>query len=1009
MCQLVRLPQLLHLVRRDVRVRRDLYMAEQGCSGLVHSGDAVLWRGALGWLIRWCGSTSPACGEWGEQDEQQHCYIATRRQAPRSVGGSGEVTDYMHWGTEEDPDGPAGYTVAVELYRLLATHSPAPSLAFIECAQEGCATRRPRPASCCDPKRNVPTHEGRAGEGWFAGERGCGVVIGLEVGPSRRMLKSISQPCPNPRDCEGGPTQRQDESPSCGSHGDTDDDYDGVSDQEETPMDNAGCEACSHDLDVGLSTDMDEGDADQADHRADNDRSRRRARRMLAVPVATSGAAQEPASGGRARSRVQSDVYKVERLLKRRSVGNGKMAREQFLVRWDGYGSDHDSWEDRVNILNPTLIQEFHRQEKSIRKAALLPTPAAARTNVCSTPGCALLKWHVGVCTGQAPVGSRRPDIHGRRYFNVSSDSLPASVLATSKAGVADATGARVEQTPAESVRKRREAAETHVKPTPAKRVRWGAHKRLACLECAGCKRAECGRCWACLDKPKFGGQNLKRQRCLERRCVLLSRPPAPPPQTSQPLPEPSVAEEMWVACDECGKWRRVAGRPEGDSFVCADNADRRFGSCDTAQELADAQIDELLGLSPRGKRCSICSEFGHTARTCKSAGSQSPARPQGEGEGGGGVDGVEEERQTQVRENKQIWPTLADPDDAGVTALEVSAEAAADLLRFMRAQWGPGGALQMPSRQKIYGYSTYGKTLEPHSSADQRAHTLLITNAWLDEVRRVVPAFLAIEQELARWVSERFGVTVELFFAHALRQSKHTLRSTGFGVHRDTEEHSFISHSVVVKLTPDEEGEHPSSMRVIGASRDFYYGPNAGASGCFLADLHHQSLPPRSEREHLKVAFFFRCARCAPSTPDSVCAMGPRVPLLPSPLLVPSRGLPVPGRPTKSSSGPISKGITRQVAKKVMAKIRCKDCGGCTRFFERVADCGACTNCRDKPKFGGKDTRRQTCERKQCEAPSWSRSAWTCSGFDAGAASGSDGCARAAGVDGVDGNEEVE
>ena len=33
----------------------------------------------------------------------------------------------------------------------------------------------------------------------------------------------------------------------------------------------------------------------------------------------------------------------------------------------------------------------------------------------------------------------------------------------------------------------------------------------------------------------------------------------------------------------------------------------------------------------------------------------------------------------------------------------------------------------------------------------------------------------------------------------------------------------------------------------------------HSGASGCFRADLHHASVEPKSDDEHLKIAFFFR------------------------------------------------------------------------------------------------------------------------------------------------------
>ena len=47
------------------------------------------------------------------------------------------------------------------------------------------------------------------------------------------------------------------------------------------------------------------------------------------------------------------------------------------------------------------------------------------------------------------------------------------------------------------------------------------------------------------------------------------------------------------------------------------------------------------------------------------------------------------------------------------------------------------------------------------------------------------------------------------------------------------------------------------------------------------------------------------------------------------------------------------------QVAK----KMRCGVCEACQR-----PNCGKCPNCKDMPKFGGKGTKRQTCENRLCE-----------------------------------------
>uniref|UniRef100_A0A673IMN8 [histone H3]-lysine(4) N-methyltransferase n=1 Tax=Sinocyclocheilus rhinocerous TaxID=307959 RepID=A0A673IMN8_9TELE len=45
------------------------------------------------------------------------------------------------------------------------------------------------------------------------------------------------------------------------------------------------------------------------------------------------------------------------------------------------------------------------------------------------------------------------------------------------------------------------------------------------CMRCKGCNRLEdCRRCVFCLDKPKFGGPNKKRQSCVLKKCVLIER-----------------------------------------------------------------------------------------------------------------------------------------------------------------------------------------------------------------------------------------------------------------------------------------------------------------------------------------------------------------------------------------------------------------------------------------------------------------------------------------------------
>ena len=46
--------------------------------------------------------------------------------------------------------------------------------------------------------------------------------------------------------------------------------------------------------------------------------------------------------------------------------------------------------------------------------------------------------------------------------------------------------------------------------------------KSKPCQVCAGCKAIECKTCKNCLDKPKFGGSNVIKQRCALKVCEKL-------------------------------------------------------------------------------------------------------------------------------------------------------------------------------------------------------------------------------------------------------------------------------------------------------------------------------------------------------------------------------------------------------------------------------------------------------------------------------------------------------
>lgn len=58
----------------------------------------------------------------------------------------------------------------------------------------------------------------------------------------------------------------------------------------------------------------------------------------------------------------------------------------------------------------------------------------------------------------------------------------------------------------------------------PAKQKKVGRRKNRKCGTCEACQRKQdCGDCDFCQDKPKFGGRNLKRQKCRWRQCLRFA------------------------------------------------------------------------------------------------------------------------------------------------------------------------------------------------------------------------------------------------------------------------------------------------------------------------------------------------------------------------------------------------------------------------------------------------------------------------------------------------------
>lgn len=44
--------------------------------------------------------------------------------------------------------------------------------------------------------------------------------------------------------------------------------------------------------------------------------------------------------------------------------------------------------------------------------------------------------------------------------------------------------------------------------------------KMIDCGKCAQCIRDDCKKCINCLDKPRFGGEGIRKQKCVAKRCL---------------------------------------------------------------------------------------------------------------------------------------------------------------------------------------------------------------------------------------------------------------------------------------------------------------------------------------------------------------------------------------------------------------------------------------------------------------------------------------------------------
>ncbi|XP_043992083.1 uncharacterized protein LOC122842241 isoform X3 [Gambusia affinis] len=92
--------------------------------------------------------------------------------------------------------------------------------------------------------------------------------------------------------------------------------------------------------------------------------------------------------------------------------------------------------------------------------------------------------------------------------------------------------------------------------------------RRQACRSCAACLRENCGVCTFCRDMRKFGGPSRMKQKCVRRRCLLLSARKQPTRQQTEPSDPVRPGDDTDSADaqrDGVHRWRhkRMAGRRE--------------------------------------------------------------------------------------------------------------------------------------------------------------------------------------------------------------------------------------------------------------------------------------------------------------------------------------------------------------------------------------------------------------------------------------------------------------
>jgi hypothetical protein len=58
-------------------------------------------------------------------------------------------------------------------------------------------------------------------------------------------------------------------------------------------------------------------------------------------------------------------TYQVEAILNHRVRKQGGRTKKEYLVKWENYGPEHNSWEPARNFVSPDLLKEYHSKNKN--------------------------------------------------------------------------------------------------------------------------------------------------------------------------------------------------------------------------------------------------------------------------------------------------------------------------------------------------------------------------------------------------------------------------------------------------------------------------------------------------------------------------------------------------------------------------------------------------------------------------------------------------------------------